>query len=294
MPAYDDSHSLRWWAKEPARVLRRRSVLVDRLSTWAQLELLIRRENPILVYSMGKAGTTSLTNALEALTGRPVLKAHTLDRSEIRQRIETDRRERGLERAHFWWRGEWIAINLRLSRNRPWDVITAVREPIARAASAYFYNIQVRVEAGKAAQPSADPEAHIAAIADFALGIGVRRDWFRNELEPTTGIDVYSEPFPTAQGYQSIQRERFALLVLRYENLRDAAPTALQEFLSTEQPVELPSANVGSTRTAGPYANFLTDGRLPASVVEQVYSSTFSRHFYSAAERERFCSRWTR
>jgi len=71
-----------WWlAKGPGRAARRRSQNVDYLAEWAEFEVKLVTRAPVIIYSMGKSGTTSLTVALRE-AGFPVVKAHSLTKGD--------------------------------------------------------------------------------------------------------------------------------------------------------------------------------------------------------------------
>ncbi|MEQ8717541.1 MAG: putative capsular polysaccharide synthesis family protein [Acidimicrobiales bacterium] len=279
--------------KEPARVARRRYSVVDRLSTWAEMEMLLRREDPVLVYSMGKAGTSALTHALEAATPRPVLKAHTLNQRELRRRISAANSSVSGHRPRFWWRSQWLSLHMRASRRRRWQIITAVREPVARAVSAYFYGLQSQFERGAIDHISSSAEDHRDDICTMIRRLGVEQDWFRTELEATTGIDVYAHPFDPTQGSQLIPGDRHSLLLLRFEDFDRAGPSAIGNFLRETTEISLVPVNVNRTKNAGPYASFLKNANLPLPLLSAVYSSELCEHFYTREERTQFIERWT-
>ena len=75
-----------WWlAKGPGRAARRRSQNVDYLAEWAEFEVKLVTRAPVIIYSMGKSGTTSLTVALRE-AGFPVVKVHSLTKAATAKR----------------------------------------------------------------------------------------------------------------------------------------------------------------------------------------------------------------
>lgn len=271
---------------EPARVVRRRSELVDRMATKAEFAALLSLQRPILIYAMGKTGTTSLTEALGAATGRPVVKAHSLNRRRLRRELATGREG---ERPRFLWRSE-VASRLVGALPRDWDIVTTLREPIGRAASAYFYGVRT------ADQPESPSElaTHARGVERVLRSIAFHDDWFRQELEPTTGVNVYARPFDPAVGFRTYVHGRYRVLLVRSEDLRRVGPHAVAEFFGLPAPLELPTLNAGDAHDpSSPYAQFVARWRFPRSLIEDVCLTPMVRRFYSDAERAALVERWS-
>lgn len=289
----DRARRARSWlsrAKEPARIARRRSVVVDRAATVVEHAVVLWRRDPILIFSIGKVGTTALSASIEQATGRPVVKAHGLTRSGLRERLEREllitKRPRGL------WENAWLRRDLVLRPRRPWQVISGIRDPIALAASAHFYNVRVRSSSDGGAGRATDMSMadHAREVEAIARRLTHDEDWFRDEMEPVTGIDVYAEPFPHEAGYARFRRGRFDVLLLRQEDLRAVAPEALAEFFGLPRPVEILTRNHGDGDQT--YSEFLSHWRFSQEFVDSIYATPVVRHFYSDTERQAMKERW--
>ncbi len=279
------------------RPLRRASASVDKLMTGRETRQTLR-EDPVLIFSMGKTGTSSLYEALAQATGRPVLKAHALSRDGIARRTAKELRLGVSSRPRFWWSCETIAdafdeIATDAAPERPWDLLCGVRDPIALAVSDHFYGLRRQGQVGLDPWLCGDNASHAAAIHENLRTNFIRRDWFQEELQATTGIDVYATPFPTI-GFAEYNRTPFRALVIRNEDLEHAGPEAIAEFLGLDAPLMIEHHNVGRTDVdASPYHRFLAAGRLDPAVVDAVYATRLARHFYSDFERETLRARWT-
>lgn len=275
-----------------ARAMRRRSQLVDRVATRGETEVLLVRNDPVLVLSMGKTGTSSIESSIGEVTGRPVLKAHALTRTGIERRHQRERRLGHGVRPRFLWRTEQIRIDLLLRRARRWDVVSAVREPVARAASAYFYGERLRAFRTGGEPADAPMEQHVAGVLEILEHITSLEDWYRDEFQPITGIDVYATPFPHETGAAEYRDGRFRALVLRSEDLADVAQPALGRFFDRPWP-RLEHRNQGPRDDEdSAYSQFLAAPHLPAEAVDRAYASTLARHFYRDEELARFRSQW--
>jgi hypothetical protein len=252
----------------------------------------VMSQNPIVIFSIGKTGTTSLAAAVETATGRPVVKAHALSLEGIESRLAKARRQ-GIEaRPRFLWSCATISETLRASGS--WDVLCGIREPIALAVSDHFYGIQRQTEVG--VQPAVAPDdhaGHARAIAAILRERFIDHDWFSHEFEPVTGIDVYATPFRHHEGAASFTGDRFRALLIRAENLSAVGPTAAADFLGLTEPLVVPQTNRGTGDQAdSAYRHFLNAPSLPADLVCEVYETPLAQHFYSDNERTAFAERW--
>jgi hypothetical protein len=254
------------------------------------------REPPILVYQMGKVGSrTVLTSLREAGLGVRIFHVHFLTPESI------DREER-LHRAT--WRGDarashiWKSQHLRRRLADPsdetrWNVITLVRDPVARNVSSFFQigERALGVDFGADQGDVSVAELTRRFLEDFD-GHDVPLTWFDDELARVFGIDVFARPFPQDQGFDIYENERARVLLLRLENLSACAAPAFHRFLGVED-FRLAKTNVAREKDYAPaYARFVEGAELPVEYLDRMYGSRYARHFYSREDLARFRSRW--
>ena len=273
------------------RPLRRVSSGIDRMMVHSATRERLRHR-PIVVFSMGKSGTTSLTTALERESGRPVVKAHALSRTGIDTRLAKAARLGVVDRPRFLWSCEEIARALALGGR--WDLLCGVRDPVALAVSDHFYGIQRQREVGRRPWIAEDDfDAHTEAITRNLEENFIQTDWFARELAPLTGIDVYATPFPHAEGVRSYANGRFRALVIRAEDLAESGPRTIASFLGLTTPLTIERHNEGDARNpTSAYHRFVEAAALPADIVDATYATPLAQHFYDDAERQRFRDRW--
>jgi hypothetical protein len=258
-----------------------------------------RREPPIVVFSMGKTGSTAVARAVHDATGDRVFQIFRLDAERLAQ---AERRYRDRDRAakrrgrasglvpfpgalHLW-ESEYL-LRHPPTPAAPWTVITTVREPIAQAVSAFFHGRGMRGEANE----GSTMEALTATIVDEGWIRSPLR-WFDREFAPALGIDVFEHPFDTDRGHAVIETPSVRVLLLRQENLA-SAPAVLGEFLGLAQPVAIPIRNEATTKAyAASYHDFRDQARLPVSVRDEAYRSRYARHFYADSELVRLHEQW--
>jgi hypothetical protein len=253
-----------------------------------------RTEPPLVVFSMGKTGSTAIARAIHDATGDPVFQVFRLAPDRL---ADAERRYRAAEPsapypgARHLWESEYL-LRRPPTASAPWIVITTVREPVAQAVSAFFH------ASGRRAY--LDGDRSVAQLVDELVAGDWTRPpvrWFDREFRSAFGIDVYEQPFDPAAGHAVIETPAVRMLLLRQENFADA-PAALGGFLGESLlgrrgPVPVPARNEASTKSyGGRYAEFVASARLPPEVLDAAYGSRYARHFYADREREGFRRRW--
>jgi hypothetical protein len=263
---------------------------------------------PLLLYQMGKVGSKSLQNSLEAIElDRPLFHVHFLMPERVRQ-SEKERRKylgtgkEGLLR-HVWQYEYLLKQMAKGLDGRQWKIVTLTREPIGRNISAFFENLDV--------EALDDGHYHIQSdYYGFETVVGLedvdklaqffferlRHDsplvFFDQELKRMFGVDVFASEFPKSKGYKIYRDKQADVLLVRVENLSECACDAFHEFLGIEG-FALTDANVASAKVYAPlYRRFRESVVLPEAYVEEMYASKYTQHFYSEGEIARFRAKW--
>jgi len=263
-----------------------------RIRTLANLYL--RRRPPVVIYQMGKVGSRSLYDSLRSTPGVFVTHVHRMHPGNIAAVAAAHQARR--RRPEKEVVGPLLHAHA-VERGRPLQVITLVRDPVARNLSAFFQNLAIFTDVS--VTPMTGPEGkvtgRVAELGELFLTAyphDVPLTWFDDELGAELGVDVFATPFPQAAGYCEITGSRHRVLVLKLEAGDEIIARAVKEFLDLPQFV-LHRTNVGVEKPyAGLYDDVREKIRLPGEYLERMYSSRLARHFYSAAERAGFRRRW--
>ena len=257
---------------------------------------------PLVVYSMPKVGSTTLLQAARA-GGRRAIPAHRLSpKGRAAEAAQTavhapKRRSTKLWRAGYGgvWRSDYIAQRLARSpkAGTRWEVITGVRDPVARSISGFFH----ASERTDTVDPNAPADRvdldELRTRWIDAYWRGHSHDWFAEELEPTTGIDVFSSPFTPADGYADYENAKFRVLLVRNEDIDRVGARALAEFLRSPA-VDLPRHNRATDKAYGDvYRRFAAEVTVPDDILDHAYGTRVAQHFYTDAEREACRRRWS-
>ena len=194
---------------------------------------------------MGKVGSQSVLRSLAAepriSTQRAVIHTHFLTRNQLERenRLLASARAayQGTPLPEIWWKppfmwdGQIVGAAVTRQRDRRWDVITLVRDPVARNVSLFFEKLEVPIgyDWFERRQRLSDDEllSELAPLFDrHVLDPGglARLDvdplhWFDFEMAPVFGIDIFASPFSPNVGWQIYEGERARLLLIRTADL---------------------------------------------------------------------------
>lgn len=259
-----------------------------RNAVYATKEVIRAHPAPILIYQMGKVGSTTVYRSLRS-AGLYPLHVHRI----------IDRMPEGGAGWHARpdyvpdidvYVGRILAPYLRWSRSRV-RVITLVRDPVARYLSKVFHRPEMYDDL-----VASERDETVRRLRDHlgkpeTLDDGMFR-WFDEEIRARLGVDVMTAPFDRQAGYSVLHGERADILVLKLEKLSELLPTAVSEFVG--RPLREERANVGERKeSADAYRAVRRSFSLPEPVLDRIYDHEWMRHFYTEGERERFRSRWS-
>jgi hypothetical protein len=239
----------------------------------------------ILVYSMGKVGSTTLKNALELkFPWIPVFHIHFLSDEWLRKRLPAlpgffQAQIRNAE-AFFEFR--------KANPDRRLKIITLVREPVSREVSDVFENWKGFF--GTRTIEDAGEERILQHLREgtyeYVLG------WFDTEFKNWSGIDIYSHAFDREKGYSIWNFPEFDLLAIKLEKLSEAGEEATKALCGF--PILIRESANKSTEKAGSgiYKSVMKKFREPAGRLDPLYQSKYMQHFYTEEEIAAFRRRW--
>lgn len=272
--------------------------------------------NPTLIYQMGGVGSSSIRNSLFRCRDprtRLVLMSHEI--FAVRNRdpgsidVEPRYREHALreiefDKRHFaslpFLRKTGLLLRKKFYAERiykafvrsgePCKVITLVRDPVAANVPLFFQVFSKYAGTGKRATDCDVSELMRIFIDSYPHARPLI--WFDCEFKATLGIDIYEFPFPADAGQLHISSGNIDLLILRCE-LDDAAKSrAIRNFTGLDN-FDIVRSNVALEKPyAARYAEFKEALCLPDSLLDDIYTSKYARHFFTLDERKRLRSSW--
>jgi hypothetical protein len=267
---------------------------------------------PLLIYTMGKVGSSSVLHSLKQIPlNRPLYHLHSLAPEPLRE-LEAELKPafpdpQAMVGLHHVWRCQYVLRKLAAQPAARMQAISLIRDPLARNLSNFFQHIEVTP------LPTASQARRwklVSSFFDFEIVAGEEdvsalieiyfaqewhdfpAIWIDRELGGVLGIDVYATPFPREKGYAIYHSPQADLLLIRLQDLNRCASQAICEFLDLDA-FSLVNANLGETKAyVDIYRAFKAQIAFPASYLDQMYDSRFARHFFCEAERQELRAKW--
>lgn len=253
----------------------------------------------ILVYQMGKVGSSTVYNSLRDM-GLPnsIHHVHFLSVDLLKYRKAHERA--GIFPAPYhMFMGEALRKNIGKRRGFPVKIISMVRDPIALVVSALFENTHLYKELSVPDDREIDPHIAINLLENFFNdpdNFSYVYEWFDKELKEVFDIDVFATPFPIDTGYAYYTKNNVSALVIRTENLSINGAVAIANFLNLKKPLDLQPRNVRSAGggKAEAYQKVLSKLCINQELCRKIYASRFVRHFYTDEMIDEFIVKWTK
>lgn len=247
---------------------------------------------PVLIYQMGKVGSSTIKRSLDKLGRFEPYQVHRLNPDNI-ARVRREHERRGWEPP----KSELLSGELieRMIKHRiRLKIITLVREPIGRNFSYYFQNLDKIL---------GTPNAHASIpieqlVKDFPVEFPYSDDpltWFDYEFKEVTGIDLYNHRLDMEVGFAEIKTDLYEVLILRTDAADKVKSEVLARFLGAPRPVKLVQANVTARKdSAEAYRNFRDSIRMVPAYLDHMLGSKYSRHFFGRATLDRLRGQYSR
>jgi hypothetical protein len=240
---------------------------------------------PVLLWQMGKVGSTSIWDALQQAGVRPI-QLHVLDPARI-SRIVREHEDRGFAPPDHIVDAKRLQA-LIANPNQKFRIISLVRDPVARNLSALFESWDVY-------PPSCSEADGLAALAEwFVMNFDYSvLKWFDHEIAAGVGVDVYSQPFDHARKSLVIETDRVKMLILRKEDSQHEKERNLEDFLQVSG-LHLGFSNTSESKPIAPlWKTMKSSAKISSILADIVYNSQLVRHFYTPEEITAFRIPWT-
>jgi hypothetical protein len=256
---------------------------------------LIEGADPVLLLTPGKVGTKTVAAALRS-AGIEALAAHSFGPA-LSEAMRTIARSRPLPDARRKLTvGLRVDAELELARlyeaYRP-QVVSLVREPIARAVSGYFQGFAPgRLDELCATRDQDELTQEMLGQVRASLPAAIRRvaAWYRDLLPHATGVEV--PPFEPGAAFSIFETDRARVLFMPLERA-DAMAEALEAFIG--RPVRIKPRNITETKhpaLAGIRRRIEASLAPDPALVEEAYADPVIRAVYDEATLAGFRERW--
>jgi hypothetical protein len=240
----------------------------------------------ILIYQMGKVGSSTLFATLQDILGEEsLIQLHFLSESF---------KARASGHARYKWHLDQIVRVEQFRRAYPEkriQIITLVREPVARDISSFFQNPHQFLGPGDSLDNIEVDE--LIRIYKEKNNYNYTLNWFDKEFKTYTGIDVYKKGFRPETGYTIFQEDEYDVLLLAMEHLSQCFQQALHEFLGIRVGCLITANESKNKKYSALSAAFKDRIRFPEEELRNIYNSKYVSAFYSAKEVQEFILKWS-
>ncbi|MDA3896072.1 MAG: hypothetical protein PF482_07995 [Desulfobacteraceae bacterium] len=254
---------------------------------------------PIIVYQMGKVGSTSIYRSLKSsVLPNSIIFVHSLSDDVINQKKV--HLNSGIRPVPYHL-DLGIALKDRLKKkkfNHKFKIISLVRDPIALKISGTFQNPMFQDQLLQNSTGMFDPiriTNYLNAKLTSTNSFDYIFNWFDKELKTVFGIDVFAKPFNVNNGWTIFEGETADALIIRLEDLSSIGEDVISRFINVSENISLFQSNLRSwTKDEKVYKYVKENVKLDREACEKIYSNKFVTHFYSAEQIETMIDKWAK
>ena len=251
-----------------------------------------RADRILLVHTPGKVGSKAMVAALKACR-RPtdvIFHTHRMNPDNV---IGLEWERTTLAPRRTWYTTDFLGQRLRQPHTKDVVVLAAVRDPVERGLSAFIQNIERYVDSGRP----------ITAVSQVNTDDLTRRfiahfdpasitQWVEWELNAMFGVDLFAKPFDHALGYQVEDGNQVRVGVIRHDRFDDGLTPFIHALTELDPPPVGRVNDSSSKASADTHRTMRESMRLPAQLVDEIYSTAYARHFFTETERRHAMTRW--
>lgn len=239
-----------------------------RFSVFGNLINLVFSNEVIIVYQMGKVGSTSLYESLKKQSKLPVFQLHRFR----------------LDNPHYVYRGSlrtiqrkiWAKILWLLVKRKEIKAISPVREPISRNASDFFQTFDLY----KKKYGIADRDIEKAFWVFYCYYPHMSFEtWFKLQVEDVFGIDIYEKPFDRESMHNVYSNDNIRLFIFRIEDIK-LLSSSIGDFFGIKD-FEIESSNLSSDKWYAPIYRDFKKHEMEPWYKEMMHSTQTYKFFYS-------------
>ncbi|MCK4761718.1 MAG: hypothetical protein KAW12_05915 [Candidatus Aminicenantes bacterium] len=283
-------------------------------------EIVIEKDRPpILIYQMGKVGSTSINASLKnSGIPNPVYHIHQLRYDGIEMKIKENKKlmlinstNNNLTDRQKVYNHLYIKFiirqleNYKLLREKvdknfnkiPWKIITLVRDPVMRQISDFFFSFHKHPELMNKEGDILREKTLEVLKNEITELLTPPKDyvlkWFDKEFKAVLGIDVYDFPFDREEGYTIINYNNISILIIKLEKLNQCFNSAISKFIEKDNLKLLDRNQAKQKFYYDTYKYVMNNITFDYDFCKAIYSSKFMKHFYSPREIESFLTKWT-
>jgi hypothetical protein len=258
-------------------LLRNELNFTQKLKTWFG-------NKSVIVLTMGKVGTLSISNSLRKI-GFNHVHPHSLIYSYPGTHFLKNIKLPIHKHLYFIYKTFTKRIKVFFWKifTKKIVIITGVRDPFSRYISAFFeqshyLNFDTNIESNE------NILIKLIQHGNFESTL----EWFDKEINKTFGINIYEHKFNKSKGYQIISKKNIEIFIFRLDKLNNLE-NELGDFLANKK-FKLHSHNILENNLN--YRKIKKSYKFDSSDFENALSSNYMKHFFDKQDIIKLREKW--
>ena len=257
--------------------LRNQLNFLQKIKTWFG-------NKSVIVLTMGKVGTLSISNSLRKI-GFNHVHPHSLIFSYPGTHFLKNIKLPINKHIYFIYKTftKRIKVFFWKSLTKKIVIITGVRDPFSRYISAFFEQSHyLNFDTNKENYENTLLKLNRHGNFESTL------EWFDKEINKTFGIDIYKHKFNKTEGYQIIKKKNIEIFIFRLDKLNNLE-NELRDFLANKK-FRLHSHNILEDNLN--YRKIKRSFKFNSCDFEKALSSNYMRHFFDKQDINELKKKW--
>tara|TARA_A100001015_G_scaffold119118_1_gene132123 strand:- start:1180 stop:2061 length:882 start_codon:yes stop_codon:yes gene_type:complete len=237
--------------------------------------------NIVLVYSIGKVGSSSIYNSIKfsKIIKYPVFHVHSLNPERINEQKKYYQNSKRKSIPHHLIQSYYIAKNL-VDYKGTLHVFSLIREPISREISSIFQDSFNFTNSAFLNKNSIDLVV-INKIQKLIKNLP-ENEWFERELNKVFGINIFNHDFDLKKGFFILKRDNLNFCLVRLENLDNSFNLIMKEMFNDNHKFKFILKNLASNKFySGDYVDLKNNFKINNKDLSLILSNDFIIKFYS-------------
>ncbi len=252
----------------------------------------------LYIYQSGKVGSSAIQNSLQHYKDIGLIEnlhhVHLLSEENINQRMN-ELENLGLDRKQEHYNA-WkeLARTIKLSNPNENLFVIGFRDPIARAVSAIWQNLDIFNKDKKLIDENnriSLKKLQQIFISEYENKHSNLFSWYEYDFKPFMEMDITELNFDNDKGYRITESKYGKILLYKFEDINKTIPIAFEEVLGIKN-FELSKTNIGEEKENN-YIIAKNNFKLNRELIDNIYNQDFINQFYSSDEINNFKNKWT-
>jgi hypothetical protein len=229
---------------------------------------------PIIIFTPGKVGSTSVYKSVKKQLSNPIYHVHSLSKNSIDNSFAFHKKRKIAYPLHLTI-SKYLEKKLNAYHSDVF-IITIIREPISRMISSYFQNIDRYNNNGLNII-----NAKNVISQHLKDAVSYYDNWFKIQIANNFGIDIYNDAYLSKESYRLYKKGRINLMLIRMEDLDENFEDISKIFLNLQTGIKLEKHNIGKNKH---YSNFYKKVKnnieIEDNLIKKLRSTKFYKEFY--------------